>query len=216
MDIVNISKYKKIYFGHQMKCAGMSIRNSLSNGGKNLVTPEGQSSHTYPKYINDLDTYDFKFTFIRNPFERYVSFFYFLFNLRELLHFNINKTNGRQGLSKNSIGDQLIAQGKVLPTPDGFKQYVKFCEENDIVTNDVATLTTFFDNITYDFVGRFENLKKDFDILCKRLDVKCELKNLNKNSHGIHWHYKDNYDKKTKDIITYYYKEDFKEFNYEF
>jgi len=63
------------------------------------------------------------------------------------------------------------------------------------------------------FIGRFENLHEDFDILCNKLDLPItDLKKLNTSRHGD---WKEEFDRDTLDFVNGYYKKDFERFNYE-
>jgi len=63
------------------------------------------------------------------------------------------------------------------------------------------------------FIGRFENLQEDFDILCNKLDLPItDLKKLNTSRHGD---WKEEFDRDTLDFVNGYYKKDFERFNYE-
>ena len=65
-----------------------------------------------------------------------------------------------------------------------------------------------------DFVGRFENIQKDFNTICGKINIpQMELPKANPSNHS---YYKDYYNKHTIDLIANAYKEDIDIFNYEF
>ena len=65
-----------------------------------------------------------------------------------------------------------------------------------------------------DFVGRFENLKKDFDIVCQKLSLKnVELCHKNKSSKKP---YQEYFDQETIDLVADSYKKDIDYFGYKF
>ena len=65
-----------------------------------------------------------------------------------------------------------------------------------------------------DYIGRFENLNQDFDVICKRLFKKrISLPHKFKSNHTNYTQY---YNKKTIDIVGDMYLEDIKYFKYKF
>jgi hypothetical protein len=67
--------------------------------------------------------------------------------------------------------------------------------------------------IIVDFIGRFENLSEDFDVIRNKLKISAKLPKLNATSHGS---YRDAYDNEMIDFVYKYCKRDIKEFGYEF
>ena len=66
-----------------------------------------------------------------------------------------------------------------------------------------------------DFIGKFENINNDFSYVCKKLiGEQVELPHANKSSNNQN--YKQYYDNYTKDLVSEFYYEDIKEFNYTF
>ena len=65
-----------------------------------------------------------------------------------------------------------------------------------------------------DFVGKFENLQNDFDLICDNLNI--QRTTLKKKNNVIHKHYTEYYTKSNKEKIRKLYKIDIERFNYEF
>ena len=65
-----------------------------------------------------------------------------------------------------------------------------------------------------DFIGRFENLQKDFQTICAKLKIeKQELPHRQKTNHLSYQKY---YDEETKQLVADIWAEDIEAFNYSF
>ena len=70
------------------------------------------------------------------------------------------------------------------------------------------------DHIIVDYLGRFETLRRDFDSICKDLDIPhVELPHSNKSNHGP---YRGYYDRHSLEIVERVYRKDIKYFRYKF
>jgi hypothetical protein len=68
-------------------------------------------------------------------------------------------------------------------------------------------------NLLTDFIGRFENIDRDFSDVAARLGLSPELPVLNRSSHR---HYREYYDAVTREIAAQFYRRDVEAFAYEF
>ena len=69
--------------------------------------------------------------------------------------------------------------------------------------------------LAVDYIGSFENIQHDFDVLCELIGVNdVELPHHKKGEYDKE--YVDYYNEQTKQLVTDKYREDIKMFNYEF
>lgn len=142
-----------------------------------------------PHLDQEIWTRYFKFAFVRNPFDRFISICFFL-----------NRQN--PSFRESPLAWMKMAmkrpqfRGRVLVTP----QYWQLSDSNA--------------DLAVDFVGRYETLQQSIDEVCERLQLKrSTLKSKNASEHG---HYRDYYDDELKEWVGHYYREDLAHFNYAF
>ena len=130
----------------------------------------------------------FKFGFVRNPWDRAVSLFQ-----RDQVH----KISSFVDFIKwhNYATDTCIHPSQ--------KKY-----QLDFFTNSTGVVVS-------DFIGKFENLQEDFDIVCDKIGMpRKQLPHLNEKEKRKH--YTEYYDDETKQIIAEKFAKDIEYFGYEF
>lgn len=65
----------------------------------------------------------------------------------------------------------------------------------------------------FDFVGRFERLNEDFQVVCERLGIQAQLPHVNASKHR---HYTTYYDDYRRDLVAHHFKHDIERFGYRF
>ena len=70
-------------------------------------------------------------------------------------------------------------------------------------------------NILADYIGRFENLEKDFKYIKEKLSLKGTLEHVNKNPLERKKNYLDYYEQESIELVNLVYKDDFEIFGYE-
>jgi len=95
----------------------------------------------------------------------------------------------------------------------GYKFTFKSFFNSPIFANHCKTQCSFL-NKNIDFIGRFENLQEDFDIICGKLRLK--VKKLPHENKTIHGHYTEWYTNEDKKLVQDKYSEDIEAFNYKF
>ena len=127
-----------------------------------------------------------KFTFIRNPWDRIVSEYEWAYNFLPF---------------ENYISRVLyVVENRIkLDTNNAhFRPQIEYI------------------NSDLDFIGRFENFSEDVEKVSSLIGIDLDIKKLPHEKKSNRKYYKEYYDNKTKQIINNIYKEDIKQFGYEF
>ena len=67
--------------------------------------------------------------------------------------------------------------------------------------------------VIVDFIGRFENLKNDFQFICEKIGVTADLPFVNKSEHKEYQYY---YNDETREIVRRWFENDINLFKYNF
>lgn len=178
------SSYKFLHF-MTYKTAKTSILKSYDFTVNQRIMDFNQETYSlYPGY--------FTFTFVRNPWDRIVSCYHFFRRKQTDLKF---------------------------PWTEKFKEYFM----NDF-SYFIKNITKIDDKHVYpqfllfpstiDFIGRFENLQQDYDVVCDKIGMppkKLQVFNLTS-----HKHYTEYYNDETVGIVAELYSKDIDYFNYKF
>ena len=190
-------KYKFIFLATE-KTGCTSVSNALENINDtkkiigNLV-PIYNYNYLYSKHTSfsefknnysDFNDY-FKFAFVRNPWDRVVSWY------------NFSKKIKNPDSHRNITG----------------KNFLSYIKEYEIIwANKQQTQSDF--TKCCDFVGRYENLQNDFNIICDKIGIpQQQLPHKNATNHK---HYTEYYDDETKQIVAKKYAKDIEYFGYKF
>lgn len=131
----------------------------------------------------------FKFAFVRNPWERFVSYCAFMYRQQQLF----------QRDPKNTMR-------AVLNSPE-HRQRVVFRPQSEFLCDES-------DRVMLDFVGRHESLQADFDTICNRIGIPlAQLGRANESEHGP---WRDYYDATLKAQVAELYRRDIEIFNFKF
>lgn len=186
-------------FIHVPKCAGQSIRSTLF---ENLLPGHIQVSTyqlVFPRPV--FESY-YKFTFVRNPWDRLVSAFLFM---KVGGAHRKDKLWAETNLSQFSTFEEFVKQGlkqETVQTWPHFRPQVKFLKGQN-------------GKIELDFIGRFENIREDFEIVRNKLRINRELLYINKTTIKKD-HYRTYYTDELKQIAADIYADDIRSFDYEF
>ena len=193
-----ISLKHKFIFIHIPKCGGTTLEESLVDGScifRRNTWPHNLKLH-YPLNHCTLDDIEkskvlypnlkkfYSFAFVRNPFDRLVSEYFYLKKYLKL---------------SNDIKKELIQLAKK--------------NKNGVMGNHCMHQHQFI-NDKINFIGKFENLQEDFNIICDKIGIpKQQLPHENKTKHK---HYTEYYDDETREIVAERYAKDIEYFGYKF
>jgi hypothetical protein len=144
----------------------------------------------------------FKFSFVRNPWDRVVSLFMF-------------QTKGDQ-IFKDWLMDIVERDGSPRDRKKAWKLLPKMASTGGTSLPWKSQTDWLIDNdgkLCMDFIGRYENLKEDFSKICDILGRNIKLPHINKTEH---LNYKSYYDAETKQIVADWHRNDINNFGYTF
>lgn len=202
-----ISHLHRCIFTHVPKTAGKSILAlfGLPEFGKDYTDPlqyiEDPYDHRPLSGYRDRPYFEdyLKFAFVRNPWDRVVSTFFYLD------HGGCNQWDEmfRQRYLQPYAGDfkHFVREiDRVLATKHFLPQYLWLCDEQGRVLSD--------------FVGRYEDLSTELSVIGKRLGIDVGgLPHLNRSQHE---RYDTYYDDETRERVARAYAADISVFGYTF
>lgn len=191
----------KCIFIHIPKCAGISVSNALF--GRLVGTHMAIKTFQLIYSKAEFESY-FKFTIVRNPWDRLLSAYSFL---------------KKGGFTEE---DQVWAEENIS-SYDNFKSFVK----EWVTPDNVITWQHFKPQHRYlldpsgklhiDFVGHFETLAQDFKSIASHIGIDTELQHMNKSRKKRSLlGYQAFYDDETAQIVADVYKTDLEWFGYTF
>jgi len=135
--------------------------------------------------LADIEKGDkFAFGFVRNPWGRLVSLYHFMVQKSVVRDFN---------------QEEIIRKG--------FKRSVM-----EVSMSGQQDATYWLNGC--DYVGRFENLQSDFDVICNKLNFK--KRQVGKLNASIHKDYREYYDQETIDFVARMHKKTIDQYGYDF
>jgi len=191
----------KCIFVHIPKAAGVSVVQSLFGnlGSGHTKIKEYQQLYTETEFKNY-----FKFTFVRNPWDRLVSAYNFLIEGGMTKEDKTwAKSNLRHYPDFNSFVKQWVNRENIYSC----RHFIPQCEFVCIEGLEPAV----------DFIGYFENLEEDFEYVANKLGIQTTLQHLNQTQNRNNKKdYTEYYTDETAKIVADVYREDIEIFGYDF
>lgn len=208
-----ISKEKKFLFVHIQKTAGTSLATFLKREIPDLENYFRQHDHI--KMAEDdlgsmYETY-YKAAFVRNPFDRLVSWYSMIVSKGKLL----------SDQEKEMFPDYNQIWQYVLANSNTFSEFILNCHDatnragwKPFLTNQIDYITNNQGDISMDCIGRFESIEAGLQKICEYLEVSSKVvPHLNVSRHVG---YRDYYTDETKAIVAKRFYRDIEAFEYSF
>lgn len=182
---------------HIPRCAGVSVSNSLFGGLAGGHTTLAEYRIVFgPREFHSY----FKFSFVRNPWDRLVSAFFFL------KAGGFSRWDAQWAAANLSVYADLESFVRGWVNKDNCAKYYHFYPQRHYLCVDD-------DELALDFVGRFENLAQDFHHVCEVLGIEAALADSNRSQRSD---YRNYYTAHTRQLVADVYAEDIKLFGYSF
>jgi hypothetical protein len=179
-------------FVHVPKTAGVSVSNSLFGSQAGSHTPIFIYLSLYGhRRFDEM----YKFTFVRNPWNRLISAFNYLKSGG--MH-SMDATWARNNLSEFSDVNEFVERRLA---DQEIRNWIHFRDQSYFL------LDPRNGKIGVDFVGRYENLQADFKRVCQHISVNAELQKMNMTITGSA-RYKEILSTKSIKIIAKIYSRD--------
>ncbi|MCP4125820.1 MAG: sulfotransferase family protein [Gammaproteobacteria bacterium] len=207
-----ISHKHRFIFVHVPKTGGTSIEAALG-----LTGPRHNTARQYRAHDPWLWGQYFTFGFVRNPWDRLVSFYTYRRQIRKLgPESSLDFQNWLFGIN------QAIEAGEHKLLNDEFAPRLGV---GTFVENDPEGWRVKLDNALYmladeegkplvDFIGRYEKLQADFGRVCQRLGI--PVSSLPFENKTQRRHYSTYYNDETKELVANLFHRDIANFDYEF
>ncbi len=195
-----ISPRTKSIFIHIQKTAGDAIEAAMRKEDPALETDRfAGRRHVFAREVKamvapDLWATHYRFSFVRNPWDRLVSWY--------------------SMCMRNTVPNKFAKYVREnAPTFTDFVTRTNTGMAERTTYNQLDYLTDSDGGIIVDFVGRFENLADDYAVVRARLGLTHALSHTNASSHSV---YRDYYTAETKAIVARRFERDIARFGYEF
>jgi len=198
-----VENNQNLIFVRIPKTAGHTIKNFLLHNSNLEIKPilnQGYESFSGQKLKNKIQEntwlHSYKFTFVRNPFDRAVSSWKF------------------GGWKPRYAWKCSFAEFAKRISSWDLENSKKWNERSWHCCSQYTHLINEDGSLLVDFIGRFETLQQDFNIICDKIGIpRKELPHKNKTKHK---HYTEYYDDETRQIVAEKYAKDIEYFGYEF
>ncbi len=210
-----ISIEKRFIFFYIPKVASTTIKKALAKTLFDKIVDARVHTFWFDEVIDvkngDYPDY-FKFTFVRNPWDRIVSCY-----SDKILHEDVTNYKYKNGVFRRYIRKYKNLFYRGMP----FEEFVKVISRipdnraDRHFRSQRSFITDKNDNILVDFIGRFEKLPKDLAFLSKKADLK-DIPFFHENKSKREKDYRMMYTEETRRLVAERYKNDIELFDYRF
>ena len=196
----------RLIFVHIQKTGGTAINRALGSVD-NPSEKHRTARELIVLYGADVWDSSYKFAFVRNPWDRLVSWWSMIDGQREhVTSTGIGNTFFKYILQNAATFEEFICKCHAeIKDTDGVKSILK---------NQIEYLTDENGKLMVDYIGRFETLSADFSAVTNK--IYGYPKNLDKINTSIHGIYQSYYTPKTRQLVQDAYYRDLAYFGYKF
>lgn len=215
-----ICNKRKILFLHPTRTGGTFIEKNLRLNNGQINKMKGSQHFTiaslkHHKLITDelLENY-YSFCFVRNPWGRVVSSFYYLLKNNYKERYDINKDNVKD-LFNEWLCDRFVKFFEIYKS-DYLLQYLHLEEEIPFLIPQYRYIIDEYGNNKINFIGRFENFNNDLLTIFDNIDAEVKIE---RKIHESSYHltsYRDYYTDASRELIGRLYNTDIEMFGYKF
>jgi hypothetical protein len=216
-----ISHEQKIIFIHLPKCGGTTIEVALTDTGWQKGELYAQqhltARETRDLYGEKVFANYHKFAVVRNTWDLLVSHYLWggwgpFGNLEKWFHYG-GMWGHPYSLKKLRLG-RLPTFAEYLSNLHGYNRKLNFNRSQADLTFQLDALS-IDGKLAVDYLGRFENLQKDFDLFCNKVGINPKkLRPVHKSTRKKH--YSEFYNQKTRDFVAQKFKGDIEFFKFRF
>ncbi|MBT8074385.1 MAG: sulfotransferase family 2 domain-containing protein [Xanthomonadales bacterium] len=179
-------------FIHINKTAGTSIGRAIGLPVKDHLT----AKEIIAKIGEDKWQEAYKFTLVRNPWDKVVSLYEY-----------------RRKKDKNRIATQNVSFADWVKMTHGSGRDTRYYDNPKSFQPQVEWLKDTNGSVSIDFVGQFESINESFNHVKTVIGLDAELPHLNASRRAG---YRSYYDDETRELVERWYSEDIERFGYAF
>lgn len=194
-----------VYEGHPNRHRCIFVHIPKTAGSSVMLSLFGEDSRHVPYFeYEDANPFKFrsyfKFAFVRNPWDRLVSSYFYL------------RSGGGGGQDSDFAQRHLSAFGdfesfvRGWMTEENVWSWVHFVPQHYFICDNEM-------RSKMDFVGRMESIESDFRRVCERLQIPATLRRTNRSDHR---HYSEYYTDELRERVAAVYAADIATFGYRF
>ena len=210
-----VSHSRKLIFVHIQKTGGMTVTRILRKNVSDVSRL--RPKHEFAVRAMEEPEWNeyFKFAFVRNPWDRLVSWYSMIRNA--------DATLSHQTPINQKEKPHLKLWRYVLDNSSTFEEFIKNCTDeieikkgvfHSLTYNQLDYVSDRDGNLLVDFIGRFENFQSDLLEVSNRLGL--EVESIPHTNRSGHRHYSSFYTPETEMIVRERFKRDIEYFGYEF